>query len=577
VSDLRKTLIQAYQAGQFLEGVSAALSTNREERKALVSMLAALHNDGLVNVLEGFTGLNRSRSSDYLLVRVLGEVLPELEASVREVIGCVLQLCREAGLIMEDMLDGFQEFCSKQDVRPQEALAEIEANPDMLRDLLIATLVAGSQIDASIYLDEAIRLCQHPNVEFRRRAVSALGRLTLGDDITLTDLALSTLERVVEADLDEWVLASAIRSAFALMRQDSVNELRYIAVIDCALSKGNDCALHAASRLLGLHAGDASPKLLRILIDHLMQVKSTNRDLLDNIDYGIAHLLRSDCVEVGLSLLESLLRSQPDHLEISKSFDDSVRVIRDDLALRSKVATRWLFGGEAALCAGVGSIVDLRMGGSLEIEADADELAGAESVRFLFAARKTIGYLFLTPISAASFILSLISQSTDNMVRRELEALLLDPLLLNFSKRVAEYLTRRAESEEEEEIKATVGRVLEALKGYLDGLRSVGDIPALHPSLRHRDAYRRYVSKELAQSFKEAQAQSVILRLFPKSVLLYGRKAIHHVFGPEKELKRMETLLGSHRTETEFARMTVFDPIGLDFMLFAFRNETIST
>jgi hypothetical protein len=574
VSDLRKALLQAHQTGQFLEGVSAALSRNREERRALASELAALHNERLVNVLEGFTGLkSRSKSgSDFFLVQVFGEVLPQLEASVREVIRCVLHLCREAGVDMVDMLDGFQEFCSKQDARPQEALAEIEANPDMLMDLLVPSLVAGSQVDASIYLDETIRLCQHQNVEFRRRALFALGRLILGDDTTRTDLALSTLERVVETDMDDRVLASGITSALALMRQDAANELRYVAVITCALSRGNECALHAASRLFGFHTSDVSPQLLQVLLDHLMQVKPTNKETLDNIDYGIAHLLRSDCVEAGLRFLESLLRSHPDELEL---FGDAMRAIRDNPALRSKVVTRWLLGGEAVLCAGVGSIVDLPMGGSPEIEADAAELAGAESVRFVFAARKVIGYLFRKPISAASFILSLMRQSPDAVVRSDLEALLLNPLLLNFSGSVAEYLTRRAESEEGE-VKTSVIRALEALEEYLDGLRSVGDIPALHPSLEHRDAYRRHLSKEVARSFKNAQAQSVILQLVHKSVLLYGRKAIHHIFGPEGELNRMETQLGSHGTEIKFPRMASLDPQGLDYMLLAFKYEKIS-
>jgi len=50
------------------------------------------------------------------------------------------------------------------------------------------------------------------------------------------------------------------------------------------------------------------------------------------------------------------------------------------------------------------------MGDSLEVVADAAELAGAEPLRFLFAARRAIGYLFLKPVSAASFVVSLMRQ-----------------------------------------------------------------------------------------------------------------------------------------------------------------------
>ena len=91
--------------------------------------------------------------------------------------------------------------------------------------------------------------------------------------------------------------------------------------------------------------------------------------------------------------------------------------------------------------------------------------------------------------------------------------------------------------------------------------------------MEHREAYRRHFAEEVAQSFKKAQAESVLMQLAHRSVLLYGRKAIRHVFGPEGEIRRMETQLGEHGTKMEIPRMTILDPEGLEFMLHVFQSE----
>lgn len=575
----QESLVCAYRAGRLLEEIQASLSPDQGERTKLASVLASLHNEGLIDLVDAFGKLtNKSESGPefFLLRRIFEKLLPELEAPVPKLMRCVQHVYREAGIDLAagTILDPFRDFCVRRADRPKLALAEIEADPENLADLLIPVLIAGSTVDAPTYVEETIRLSGSTNIALRRRALFAIGRLLGGQIVWGNKDVVKTLEHTVEMGDDDQALANTIKSAFALSQQDAAGRARWIAAVAGALSKGGDIALHAASEIFGFQTRDISPELLELLLASLARVKPSNKVTLDNIDYGIAHLLRFNQVEEGIRFLEDLLRSQPDEVDFS-NFNDAIREIRDHPGLRSRIATRWLLGGEVILCEGVAAIINTPIGVSPEIEADADELAGAEPVRFVFAARKAIGYLFLKPISATSFLLSLMRQTPDAKVRSDLESLLLDPLLLNFSGRVAEYLTRRADSEEGE-VNVAERRALEALEAYLDDLRSVGDIPALHPSLEHRDAYRRHFSEEIAQSFKKAQAESVILQLLPRSVLLYGRKAIHHAFSPEGEIRRMETQLGSHGTEIEVPRMTILDPHGLDFMLRLFRYERMS-
>jgi hypothetical protein len=575
--DDRETLAGAYRAGHLLEAIQAALSPDRSERTKLASDLASLHNEGLVDLIEAFGGLKSASGPDFFLLRhVFEELLPELEAPASKLIRCLLHLYREAGddLAAGTILDAFRDFCAKRADRSQAALAEIEGKPEVLADLLVPVLIAGSIVDPPTYVVETIRLSRDASIDLRRRALFALGRLHGGQVVWSDENVVKALEHAVEVEDDDQVLASSIKSAFALSRHAPANEDRWLAVIAGALSKGGEIALHAASRVFGFETREVSPKLLELLLDRLAQVRPSNRGTLDNIDYGVAHLLQSNHVEAGLRFLEDLLRAHPEEIELS-NFNDAARVIRDNPALRSKVATRWLIGGEAALCKGLDYIVDVPMGGSLEIEGDADALAGVDPVRLVFAARKAIGYLFSQPTSATSFLLSLIRQSPDAGARRKLGALLLNPLLLNFSGSVAEYVARRSEAEVRE-VKAALDKTLNALNAYLEDLRSVGEIPALYSSLEHRDAHHRHLAEEVAQSFKKAEAESVLLQFVHKSVLLYGRKAIHHVFGPEGEIKRMETQLGAHGTEIEVPRMMILDPHGLDFMLRVFRHERMS-
>jgi hypothetical protein len=575
----RETLIRASQSGHLLDAIRAALSPDRNERMKLASDLASLHNEGLVDLIDAFgalTGKSESGRGFFLLLHVFEEFLPKLEASVPKLIRCVLHLYREAHANMAagTILDAFQKFCSRRADRSRAALAEIEANPEVLGDLLVPVLTAGSEADPPTYVVEAIRLSRDSNINVRRRALFALGRLHGGQVIWANEDVVRTLEHAVETEDDDEVLASTIESAFALSRHDAANESRWVAAIAGALSKGGEIVLHAASEVFGFQTRELSPEFLELLLERLAHVNPSDKRTLNNIDYGVAHLLQCDRVEAGLRFLEDLLRAHHKEIELS-DFDDAVRAIRENPALRSKVATRWLIGGQAALCEGLDSIVDAPMSSSPELEGDANELAGVEPVQFVFAVRKAIGYLFLKPTSATSFLLSLMRQSPDAKVRKDLEGLLLNPLLLNFSGSVAKYVARRAESEVEE-VKAAVDRALKNLEAYLDALRSVGDIPALHPSLEHRDAYHRHFSEVVAQSFKKAQAESVLLQLVNRSVLLYGRKAVHHVFGPEGEIKRMETQLGGHGTEFEVPRMTILDPHGLEIMLRVFRYERMS-
>ncbi len=259
-----------------------------------------------------------------------------------------------------------------------------------------------------------------------------------------------------------------------------------------------------------------------------------------------------------------------------ESFDTVVAQIRNDKALLCTVSTRWLLRGEPVLCEGIYTIVSAGHGTDTLLDIDPAELQPADYVHTIFLARKAIGYLFFGPVCAASLLVSLIQHAPDKRTLTELRNLLFDPLLLNFTGKARTYVAECA-SGASGELKEILIGVLKDVDEYLETLKSVGEIPELHPSEAQREAYNRRLSGQMAESFKEAEKRSVFLSLVSKSVLLYGRKSINFVYGPDGESKRIETPLQEHSVEIEFPRQERLDRFSLEYMLRVFRAEQLRT
>lgn len=575
----RENLLKGYEAGNFLEALYACLTADHDARSALALDLVALHNERLIDVVDAFKSLSNKSSNgpDFFLTRhVFEKALPNLDAPALPVMQCVLQLYRSAGqdLAAGTIIEGYVNFCANQPSRPREALAMIEAHPGEYADLLTATLSAGFRVDNPHYLEQAIRLCEHENIELKKGAVFSLGNLNFRQGNAMSDSAIAALERTATVEADDQILARLVKSTFMLLQQEKAQEQRIVTLLATAVAKGGELTLHAASEIFGFNTNDLTSALLDVLLEHLVRVKPTNKGTLNNIDYGIAHLLKNGTPDRPIQFLEGLLLAHPDELTM-EIFDDSAREILSNKALVSKVLTRWFLRGNRVLCDGVRIIVSQNHHDGLTLEIDPSELQPADFVHVVFLARKAIGYLFMQQISAASVLVSIMRHTTDDETLNALGKLLFDPLLLNFTGKTREYIMQQSGGDSGK-VKQAMDNALKAIDDYLSDLHSVGNLAALHPSEAQREAYHRHFSRLMAESMKAAEAQSVFLQLVSKSVLLYGRKSINYVYSADGQPHRTETALHSHGTEMEFPRMENINPFGLDYMLRVFRNEQIS-
>ena len=102
----KEVLIAAAKNGDFLDAVYKSDLAEPDEREDLPVEIAALHNDGHINVVAEFAKLGNTPGSgpDFFTMRhVFEKTLPHIDAPMRDVMHCVLHLYQGAG---QDMAAG---------------------------------------------------------------------------------------------------------------------------------------------------------------------------------------------------------------------------------------------------------------------------------------------------------------------------------------------------------------------------------------------------------------------------------------------------------------------------------------
>ncbi len=577
-AELRNALVQAFKAGDFLQTVYKNTLADRDERNTLAAELASLHNAGEIDIVAGFSALGKGDSSggpDFFLTRyVFEKALPDINAPVLAVMQCVLDLYRRAGrdMMAGGIINAFVSFCEKDASRPKEVLEAIR-NDSAFLDLLAGTLIAGARIDNSHFVGEVVGLASHSDVETRRRAIFALSKIDWPVGSVPPESVYATLEHAAQTETDDELLACVVRTAFSLFQRDMAQETRVLTMMGVALSRGGDATIHGASDVAFYQTKDLTDDAIELLVPYLVRVNPANKGTLDNIDYFLAHLLKGGKPEKAVEIAEKLLLAHSDSLSLTV-LDSFMGDVLQDKALLSRVTTRWFLTGEPALCEAIHTMLGRVFGAEVTIEIDQAQLTPATGTRLVFVARKALGYLFLNPVTAASIIVSLMRCTDDERILTELGNHLFDPLLVNYSGKAREYVAQVA-STASGKMKDQLERPLKLLETYLEGLRSVGDLPELNPSVAQREAHHRRSARQMAESMKQAEAKSVFLSIIKKSVLLYGRKSINYVYGPNGQSQRTEMPLHSHSIQFEMPRYEQLDPFGLEYSIRVFRAERL--
>lgn len=561
----------------------ASLSCNSD---SLTEVLIRLHNENQIDIITVFSEIRQEPSSGahfFQKRRIFEAILPNLNADIAKVMDCVLHLIEEAGedLSANVVLQPFADYCSANPSRPSRGLELVEESPELYVPLILPILIAGSQLEFTFYFDSTLRLINCENIEIRKSAVLALGRLQYQDNTDFPDIALGSLEILLEKETDDITLANLIDSAARFYKYEVPLQPRINQAIDTALLKGGDFALNTASNLFGLRNEELPENAINIILKHLQNVNPYHKLSLDNIDYGIASLVEKDGQNKTIEFLEQILLKSKGEISLSTFDSTCYKILENKENIFSRIVTKWLLSGKSQLCKAIFDIVSLPYGDDLIISIDPSEIDISNYNEIYFLARKAIGYLFFKPISAASIIVSLIKVVSEDEIFQALSELLFDPLLINYPGQVRNYLDQQIQTTISSPLKEALQAAVNSLESYVADLNTVSTIPEIHPPQRNIDAYNLRFQKQCSEYMTQAEKSSALFSILPKSLLLYyGNKSIDYVYAYNSEVKRVETPLkklgDGEKISISIPSLTLIDPLGLDYMLRMFQVEQLN-
>lgn len=568
----RADIVASYEAGRFPQLLVERVRRHHSDEigREFRSHLVELHNSGTIDVLEVARSIGQSpiSQSDFFSVQsTFVSLIPELEAPALAMLAAVKGLVARGG---DDGAASWPNSAFRRwaeiGSRAHATLAAINQDDPNDAAYLFLSLQALAKNEPEAALDRAIALLANSSPPAQSAAANAIGTLPLITD-EARSRAANALEVARATCADDNLLGHILTAISEIARTASEWESSASAMIAASECDAEDLAIYQVSLELMFHGKDLPPSIVAGLsaIARKVQVQSTGT--MNNIDHAASSLIRAGRIDEGLALITPLISTHEalTSLEMLDSTSHALLELSGDRL--AHVVVNWLLAFDTNLGLAVLKLVGKHHGSPLVLDFDAGSLALSDENALLLAHR-TIGYLFIHPITAASIVLALI-RLVGPEARQVMADILFDPLLINYSGEFAQWL--RVKSKEEGDPGRSVAvSLLARLEAYIKGLNKVGRIKELRPSEREMliEANRQHES--MRQLHKEVEKRSILMSIVSRSVLLYGNRSISY-FDLNGDKQRHEMKLHKMSHSIEAPRLDILEPFELDYRLRVFR------
>ena len=566
-------IIAHSQAGTLPELFVERLRRHRRDDlgQAFRATLTELHSHGMIDVLEPARSIANSpidQHQFFTVMHVYTDLIPGLEAEVPAMLAAVKGLTGRAG---DDMASGmpngaFRTWAEQGD-RAQATLAAIDpADPEDSAYVYLA-LQALTKSDPNDALTRAIEYLEGPDAPARSAAAKAIGTLVL-----TTPEARSTATAALAAAApaaDDNNLGHILTAICEISRAHPEMTAQAAALIDTSIARVGDQAIHQLSLELMFHGKELAPEIVAGLTAIMHKVSIGNQGTLTNIDAAAGKLIDHKRLDEALGLVTPLITAHEELTSMETLDGTSYALLRLPSEQLARVMIGWLLSLDRNLGAATLALVGDHYGDApLVVEVGDAVLDLGDADRTLLA-HHAIGWLFIHSISAASLLLGLLKGAGEDATRA-IGDVLFDPLLINYSGELAEWLTERAKVAIDAE-RAVITDLLARLEAYIDGLRKAGPIKELRPSERERLIERHRQHRSMQEAHQAAEKKSVFMSIVSRSVLLYGNRSISYFDGPDGKRQRNEMKLHSFSHSIESPRLDILEPFDLDYTLRVFR------
>jgi len=564
---IENQILSAINSEDFLTHLYKANLRNPQERTLYAETIANLHNQGKFDAISEFKKINRSNDTYdfYTLRRVFEDILPLIDVPVQSVINSIMQIDNEGAMSF-----AFAQYCKVDEKRSEEALSIALSNPHELYNFITPAIIAGCTLELSKFVNIAIDLCQHSEIIIRIKTITALGDIDYKENKEVIISILEVIKQNIALIQDDEMLTGTIfRSLFSLYKNKQLLEEEVLELLEKILNTNFNQVHHIASEFLWLYHENMSTTMIDLFLSALIYTSPEHNGTIDNIDQALSALFKRGIVNQTIDCLEKILLNYQ-QLSIEK-FDSLIREISQNNSLLNALITRWFLSGRIRFGRCASDLIRAHGGDDYILSVDLAQIHGQQAGVHYFLAKKACGWFFINPISAASFMISLIDSAPEDEVQA-IGELLFNPLLISYSGDLRVYIDEISINSSVK-IQKVLSELLVNVETYHNDLQSISKIAELHPSQTQRETYYRHHSELMNESFKNTP-KGLLSQLFKPTFLLYGNRSIHYIHhGQNGEKTRQEVPLQSISHSIELPSLDYLNPHGLDEMLRSFKLE----
>ncbi|MFC4660612.1 hypothetical protein ACFO0O_17980, partial [Cobetia amphilecti] len=535
----------------------------RTQRPATSSRLirALVNKAGLRAVDKG-----SSRYRPYTILCIFESTLPYLDASIDDVLSCLVYLRQQAneGKLIDNSCGAFEHFCRAGIHRSKDSISFILSQDNIVEyaPFLSSSILAYGLDSVGEAIKSAEGLIHHDDFNVRNQAYSVLAKLEI--DGPQVDLIWQILRRSITSEEKDSCCASLLEE---ILNFGSKYPSYWPQIEDLlsAFSKSHvPQVVYAISKILAFQKIDFPERILHYLIMQLTNVNPEHRNTLNNIDHLLVGLVDRGNSKFTVELLESILNLG---VGINSLRHFASVLLGKKPELLSYIVTRWFLDGEPKLCQSAFELLDDTDYRNISLKSDLSLLDN--NSKKIFVSHKAVGWLFMRPTIAASFIFSIYGSASKD-VREELEKILYDPLLLSYPGALKDYMESCIDSDFQKQLCECL---LEKLQEYHSDIDQVIGLNELAVSNKNVDLYRKESNKKIQEAYEKASKGSFVDLFATKKQLLYGNSSIFYVHQENGEQVRHESQMQSFSHSTEIPRLYILDPVSLDYVLRIYRYE----
>ncbi|WP_420139300.1 hypothetical protein [Sphingomonas sp.] len=539
--------------------------------KAFRAVLIRLHNEGTIDVLEPARQIASSPINQhdfFTVMHVYTELIPSLDASVPDTLAAVKALSTRAG---EDLLSGTANGAyrtwAEQGSRARDTLEAINPEDGADSAYIFLALQALAKAEPDAALDRAILYLGGNAGPARSASAKAIGTFDVGEPGRRAR-AVEALS-VNAASADDNSLGHMLSAICEIARAHPDTNAAAAELIEANVERTEDHAIHQLSLELMFHADELPPEIISGLTKIMHRVPIGNRGTIRDIGAAAGKLADKNRLDEALALVTPLFSQHEELTSLEPLGSLNYHLLQLPPHQLAKTIITWLLACDYNLGLATMALVGKYHGDSPLILQPAVAVSYLRNSDRVLLAHRAIGWLFIHPVTAASLLVGLLDGSGD-AERQTITELLFDPLLINFSGSVGDWIAGQAKnpSHSSQPILADLTARLET---YIDGLRSPGRIKELRPSERDRLIENHRQHESMRQAHKQAEKKSILASLATRQVLLYGTRSISYFKGMGGKQQRSEMKMHSFSHSIESPRLDILEPFDLDYMLRVFR------